>query len=115
VPGSTVPGGQSTPSRLVRRGRKEEEAEDDDDDDDEEDEMLRLLNHAPVTGLPLWLRLPIPSPTPVAGFRDGILARQLVLIDCALGEDAVCRCGYLCKQIAGTLAKLLALSAAKDK
>jgi hypothetical protein len=87
VPGLTVPGGQSTPSRLVRRGRKEEEAEDDDDDDDEEDEMLRLLNHAPVTGLPLWLRLPIPSPTAVAGFRDGILARQLVLIDCALGED----------------------------
>ena len=25
------------------------------------------------------------------------------------------RCGYLCKQIVGTLAKLLALSAAKDK
>jgi len=84
VPASIWPSGRSTPGRLVRRGRKEEE---EDDNDDEEEPPLPPI-HVPVTGLPHWLRLPIPSSMPVAGYEDGILARQLVLIDCALGEDS---------------------------
>ncbi|KAH6883337.1 hypothetical protein BKA58DRAFT_397535 [Alternaria rosae] len=39
---------QSTPSRLVRHGRKDEE---EDDNDDEEEPLLPSI-HAPVTGLP---------------------------------------------------------------